>query len=205
MIRVSIIGTAGRGPEVLNRVDYTSMYESAKFHIDTLKHKHKDLPIHVISGGAAISDHLAISLFMKDQVEHLILHLPAEYKNGRFVETNSKYDTGKTANYYHDKFSKWMKANTLSAIQMAKDKGANIITHKGFKQRNMYVGATNVLIAYTFGTKSSICIREKNQPEYSNSKLAGLKDGGTAHTWDNSIANVKIHVNLFDLLGYRND
>lgn len=195
---ISIVGSAGRredGPAMSKRL-YTNCFKHLR---DELL---KDIPIQdrkLISGGAAWMDHLAVSLYLSDLAASLTLCLPATFcitgeetwGNKHQLpcyddtgEVDWRHNPGGTTNYYHKLFSKHMGSNTLEGIAAALAKGAEKRDHyqflggSPFHARNMDVGATDLLIAFTWG--------EGSVP----------KDGGTKHTWDHSNAERKIHVPL---------
>lgn len=184
MIKVSIIGTAGRGAtgKQLNKEIYNKMVLKSKqiiekqFLLDPKK-------IELVSGGAAWSDHIAISLYLEGYVKKATLYLPAEFDTvtEKYVFKNNQYDPGKISNYYHSLFSKKMGKNTLHEINLAIEKGITLNVGKGFKNRNTQVAKSEYMIAYTFG--------EGNEPA----------DGGTSDTWLKSISDNKVHVSLKEL------
>lgn len=180
---IGIIGTAGRRADGkhISKELYFKMYQRALELIS-------DVPLekrHLVSGGAAVSDHLAVSLFLADKAASLTLHLPAEFQNGQFVEKDDRYDPGRIANYYHHIFGLKMDPEdplvTLKGLEKAINKGAEYTISAGFKARNILVGQVERLIAFTFGKDSTPA------------------DGGTKHTWDRSKAETKIHIPLADL------
>jgi hypothetical protein len=122
----------------------------------------------LISGGAALSDHIAVRLFLDGDASKLVLNLPAEWTGHGFRETSSKFDTGRTSNWYHSVFSKAVGIDSLRDIQLAIEKGATVKTGAGgFKERNTDVAnESDSVLAFTFGNG------------------AQLKDGGTKDTWD---------------------
>jgi hypothetical protein len=63
MTTISIIGTAGRGEDGdrLNLDVYTKMYRKAKQLVDEIEPVVENQ--HLVSGGAAYADHLAVLLF----------------------------------------------------------------------------------------------------------------------------------------------
>ncbi len=177
---IGIIGTAGRRSDGkrISKELYLKMYKKA---LELLS----DIPVekrHLVSGAAAVSDHLAVSLYLADEAASLTLHLPAEFEDGQFVERDVQYDPGKTSNYYHHLFGLKMSPedplSTLKGVEKAIEKGAETSVSKGFKARNLLVGQVERLLAFTFG--------EGDIP----------KDGGTKHTWDRSKADTKIHIPL---------
>jgi hypothetical protein len=113
--------------------------------------------------------------------DSLTLYLPCYWQKATSCFQNNR--TGQIANYYHDLFSRKMGGNTLEGITRALVKGATLIINSGgFHTRNLQVGDTDVVLAYTFGER-------EDYP----------KDGGTSHCWDNSNASVKIHRRIQDL------
>lgn len=69
----------------------------------------------------------------------------------------------------------------------------------GFKRRNTYVAsASDYLLAFTFGTHSGLYT--PGQAGYAHHVQAGLKDGGTADTWDKAQSRIKEHKSLWTLL-----
>jgi hypothetical protein len=190
MIRIGVIGTAGRKDDAdrLNQSIYDQMYGTL---LHDLSHW-SGATITLVSGGAAWADHLAVRAFLDQLVPNLELHLPASFKSSKYFETTDKMSPGRIANWYHQRMSHKTNTNSLIQLQRALDKGAVTTVSAGFHQRNILVGNVDILIAFTFGTKSST--------GQSSAGEAGLKDGGTAHTWDHSDASLKIHHNLHELL-----
>lgn len=190
---VSIIGTAGRDfGDMLTPKLYAAMVRRANTII------RKDLgfsgPVDLVSGGAAMADHVAVSLFSLDESHlpgsdlRLTLHLPCEWvkvnNQYQFEDTGSadwRTNPGKLANYYHKKFCSRARLNSFAELQNAIEAGAETHIHKGFHARNHLVAASDVLIAFTWADGDS--------PD----------DGGTKHTWDKSTGK-KIHVSLQSLV-----
>lgn len=170
---LGIIGTAGRGSDgealKANPRLWRSMVAVSQIVTTILK------PDRVVSGGAALSDHLAVLLYLDGSVPNLTLHLPAEWTGHGFKETSSRYDTGRTSNWYHSLFSEQRGANSLIEIQAAIEKGADVKTGAGgFKERNTDIALdASTMLAFTFGYGPS------------------LKDGGTADTWGKFLARRK--------------
>ncbi len=190
MLHIGVIGTAGRKDDsaLMNKALYNQMYSIL---LSDLKN-FEGSKITLVSGGAAWSDHLAVRAFLDKQVEDLKLYLPAPFKNSEFEEFYSaKLTPGRIANYYHQ-MMEHRGIDSRKQIQISIDQGAKVYIRKNFWERNLDVAKVDVLIAFTFGTKSG--------SSQARAIEAGLKDGGTAHTWDHSIAPLKIHHNLYELL-----
>lgn len=186
MPRVAIIGTAGRKPytDKMSKSLYFQMVREAIwwFHenINPLEE------INLQSGGAAWSDHVAVSIYLMYKNGTLPLankitldlHLPAPYENGAFIAGDNWRSPGSTSNYYHRLFRKRCGGNPVAGIGLAASLGARLHIHHGFKVRNIPVGRADILLAYTWGSGTVPA------------------DGGTKHTWSNSNAPIKIHFPL---------
>jgi hypothetical protein len=198
--RLAVIGTAGRQDDAARMTValYDRMFESlvemiGRWKIDA-----------VVSGGAAWSDHLAVRAFLEGVVPNLVLFLPAEFDlaaNAFVPNPKVQFNPGQTLNNYHKAFSRQIGLDTLGEISTALRRNSVVAAvHPGFHRRNSEVASfSNYLVAYTFGNHPSMELKP-DHPAFVNSKAAGLKDGGTAHTfgecWN---AEIKAHVNLFEL------
>ena len=162
-MKVAIIGTAGRKEDVakISRPFYVAMKQAVTEILGSIPSAG---PI-LISGGAAVSDHIAVQLFNESPDYELHLHLPALFSEGMFQEGADRYDPGRTANYYHRLFSERCQIHSLTELGIALSTGAIGTVTPGFKERNIRVAEeAEMLIALTFGHKNV------------------LKDGGTADT-----------------------
>lgn len=200
MTTIAIIGTAGRGEDGdrLNLDVYTKMYRKAKELVDEIEPVFENQ--HLVSGGAAYADHLAV-LLAKNFGYPLTLHLPAEIRMDYYAEVaefliqkSSQFpNPASTANYYHKKFSEKIYSYSMTKLQTGKPRtsfhdlfvvlmaGARTTISDGFHARNLLVAQSDVIIAFTFG--------EGDVP----------KDGGTKHTWDHAQTDRKIHVPIGSL------
>lgn len=173
---IGIIGTAGRNEDgkKLSKRLYVNAVDATKKIITSLS---KDT-VSVVSGGAAFSDHIAVTLYLSGFASNLVLYLPAEFTN-KYVEKHSQFDPGSISNYYHKKFSKVVGKDSLLGLRRAIDAGAEVHVCKGFHARNLRIAScVDALIAFTFS--------RSNEP----------KDGGTLHTWKHCKAKTKIHIPL---------
>jgi hypothetical protein len=187
-VRIAIIGTAGRKEDAakITKELFQNMVNKAE-DIITKEWNFSWEQVDLLSGGAAVSDHVAVILYLKHVQDgtQLTLELPCDFDDGRFIDTG-RYDyisnPGRTSNYYHDKFSKIMQGSSLLQIQTALDIGASSTISQGFFDRNTKVAKKSThIIAFTFG----------------DGKVP--KDGGTKFTWDCAKNIVKKHVPLSDL------
>jgi len=168
-ITFAIIGTAGRGDDAkkLNKHYYDAMCVVAEELLSQFAANNYPVT-HVVSGGAAWADHVAVTLFLNKKVKNLRLYLPCEWDNGSFqdngVDDNYK-NPGRTLNKYHNAFNRRIHIHSLSQIQIAKGNGAELLPCRGgFFGRNAMVAKSDLLLAMTFGDKQKV------------------KDGGTANT-----------------------
>lgn len=189
---LAIIGTAGRGTDAakLSRPLYDAMYGrtlSAMGEWDD-----RDL----VSGGAAWADHLAVRAFLEGEARSLRLFLPARFEGRRFEGPPA--DAARTANRYHAEFSRILGIDTLSQIEEAVRRGAVASFHAGFKTRNLEVAAAaSRVLAFTFGAGREPAVSVEADEAFGSAFDAGLKDGGTAHTWAQAWrADEKLHVDL---------
>jgi hypothetical protein len=165
-IKIGLIGSAGRKDDAakLNLLKYQQMKAAVMATIAPYLSK----PITLVSGGAAVADHIAVQLFMDLPSTKLKLHLPAQFDMARqrYVEVPGKtFDPGTVANFYHRQFQRNCQQDSLVELQRALYRGASVVVTPGFKQRNTQIAMdADVMIALTFG------------------EGATLKDGGTADT-----------------------
>lgn len=180
MIKIAVIGTAGRDQK----------YPMGRHHWDwMLRDARSRIPegSHLISGGAAWTDHLAVVLFLEGHAKKLTLHLPAPLVNGVFIGPYKS--AGSVANYYHGRFSGVLGYSTIAQIVAAAERPDCDGTYEpdapGYQamfDRNRKVAANaEAMLAYTFGP---------------GPKPA---DGGTLYTWDLFDSRFKQHVSLLEI------
>src|SRR3990167_2442724 len=182
MVRISVIGTAGRKPDNLTKELFNKMIDRCREEIDSLGYEHEDITL--ISGGAAWADHLAVTLWLLDQdYNELILYIPCDWNGAeqKYADSGAsdwRVNPGKAANYYHRLFSGIIGSDSLQQITMAKESGCTLDTSAfGFFNRNSKVADTDVMIAFTW------------------SKTGQPNDGGTLDTWKKANPSCKkIHV-----------
>lgn len=160
MTTLAIIGTAFRRDDAskCNIELFNSMYLIAESLI--VQWNKVNNPItHLISGGACGADHLAVRLYLNNVVPNLRLYLPCEWENGKFKNVENCFDvsTSNVINHYHDKFKSYTNIDSLSEIESARLKGAELIAVEGgFKGRNKLVSQSEILLAMTFGYENYI-------------------------------------------------
>lgn len=196
--KIAVIGTAGRRDDAvrLNRALYDAAYADV---VDAVGRWGVS---DGVSGGAAFADHLVVRAYLEGVLSALTLYIPAYFKNGQYVPNPKvRFNPGDTCNVYHRKFSGSCGLDSLDEIARAIDKGAEVRVFEGFHRRNSEVAADcKFMIAYTFGTGDHQEFVPSDEG-FSKSDAAGLKDGGTAHTWGECWkAERKRHVNLNRLI-----
>lgn len=163
-MKIAIIGTAGRDktkPMTLALWDW--MVADA--------HERVRKGSHVVSGGAAWADHLAVALFLSGHAGEITLHLPAPFYRGQF--TGPSKSAASAANWYHKLFSEVIGRDSMADITTI-EKMDNVYGtfepeaagYGAMFARNAKVAQADGMLAYTFGTG--------NVPA----------DGGTKDTWD---------------------
>ena len=158
-MKVSIIGSAGRNGLINNMKKslYRNMIDTAYHYLCNIASSNNininDLII--CSGGAALSDHVAITLYLENKISNLELHLPCHFDTHslRFV---SKDNTANSANKYHSNFFDRLGINSMMEISASIHKGAKIFIYDGFFRRNNKVAKSEYLIAFTFDDSPKI-------------------------------------------------
>jgi hypothetical protein len=160
-ITFSIIGTAGRKDDAakLSKKHFEAMCVVAEGLLEQFKENNYPIT-HLVSGGAAWADHVAVRLFLDHKAPHLRLFLPAVWEGGSYHDTGAsdwKINPGGTANHYHRQFQINTNINSLTEIQIAQSEGAELIpVAKGFYARNALVAKSDFLLACTFGDKELV-------------------------------------------------
>lgn len=153
-ITLSIIGTAGRdAAKPLGKSHFEAMCLVASGLVVQLADSNYPIS-HLVSGGAAWADHVAVKLFLDKKAPNLRLYLPAVFEGGAYYDNGSakwQENPGRTANLYHKKFQVTTNINSLSEINIAKCEGATLIEMNGFHARNAMVAKSDFLLAMTFG------------------------------------------------------
>jgi hypothetical protein len=192
--RIAIIGTAGRGSSSAKMTSalFDAMVVKAKEYVETTCQFNWS-NIDLVSGGAAWSDHVAVTLFNqhKEQGTRLTLYLPCELnvklgKPAQFADNGSsdwRKNPGRSANGYHRQFSTVTGKNSIQELADAREKDGAILdtSEFGFHKRNQQVAKVDRMLAFTWNTG--------DVPE----------PGGTYHTWV-CCKSQKTHVGLSTLL-----
>jgi len=193
MIKISVIGSAGRNGLMcnINNHKYKKMIDIVYYYINQIMLKHnltKD-DIILYSGGAALSDHVAVSLFLENKISNLHLYFPCNFINSMFY--NNK--VSKQANRYHHLFSDQIGINSLDEINKAIDNGATYTISNGFFERNKLISNTDYLIALSFNGDNQIKVFDVfNDKDINGNSI--ILSGGTKFTWNHSKGSKKIHI-----------
>ena len=192
---MGICGTAGRRDDAhrLSKNHFEAMCECARLMLQQFKECDYEVDT-LISGGAAWTDSTAVKLFLNKEVPHLKLFLPCpflaearQYDPTPLTpkEAEEKRSTGEICNALHFKFSQKVGFNSLNEILLAIQQGADVVTCKGFYQRNGCVAQSDILLAMTFGDHE--WVKDGGHID----KSGKYKLGGTAHTVQAYLNRVK--------------
>lgn len=168
-MKVAIIGTAGRSLplEFQTKDTMEAMYQHCLSKLQTLPEKPT-----LISGGAAWADHLAVWLCLREGYS-LELFLPCyPSSNGRFQDLGFgdwRQNPGKTANFYHENFSRVLGIDSHSELSTAFASPLTTVTViPGFHARNRKIAEAPLMLAYGWNDG------REEEPQ----------NGGTKYTWD---------------------
>ncbi len=112
---------------------------------------------HLVSGGSAYADHVAVQLYLDGVVKHLSLYLPAAFQVGEEAVggvTSFEHNViGNRLNDLHDAFLRVTEIDPFEQLEQAVERGAKVTVNPGgFKARNTQVAeASDTLLAFTFG------------------------------------------------------
>jgi hypothetical protein len=171
-VTLGVIGTAGR-KERMTKEHFVFMVERTKKAIAAIKQATGAEAVRLVSGGAAWSDHVAVSLFMAGEVDAISLHLGAQLEGNAFTVKQAN-DAGDVMNKYHRQFSLAMTDGQDANWSLEDIQGLSYIYHqdprderiqftfqngeiKGLFDRNTLIAKdSDFLIAFTFGEKGPI-------------------------------------------------
>lgn len=157
-ISLAIIGTAFRKEDNnhCSKPMFDAMHLVAGRLLDTLEETNYKIT-HLVSGGNTGAEHIAVKLYLENKVPNLRLFLTSGWNDGNFKDTGIvdwKKNPGAALNIYHRKFQVTTGINSLSDIQVASFKGAELIeVSKGYYARNSLVAKSDCVLAMTFGNK----------------------------------------------------
>lgn len=152
-ITFAIVGTAGRHEDAkkLSKKHFEAMYVVALGLLEQFAENNYPVT-HLVSGGSAWADHVAVRLFLDKKAPNLRLYLPCEWEHGGFKSTGVPQNPADVLNVYHRKFKMVSNIHSLSDIQIAKNEGAELLPCRGgFYGRNAMVAKSDFLLAMTFG------------------------------------------------------
>ena len=178
MVKIAVIGSAGRQKVKLTFDQYNKMYNWLKKYLSLYK---KD-EIELISGGAAWSDHLSVRAYLDGFVGKLSLYLPCkwDFEKDQYMEKNNE---GIMSNLYHKNFYKETGIKSCEELTLCMLSGATIDdASNGYFERNRKVAKEcDKLIAFTMSSS-----------EYP-------AKGGTLYTWTCAANKERIHVSIGSL------
>lgn len=176
---IAVIGTAGRDrKQPMNHQHWDYM-------CNILGNELKPSD-HLVSGGAAWADHVAVWAYMEGLCDQLTLHLPAPFNGRQYL---GEYGTsGAAANYYHRLFSQTLGINSRHQLHQVLEQCHSTtqpvrLGYQAMADRNRLVAEQcDHLLAFTFGPGDVPA------------------DGGTLIAWNMAEPSVhKAHVSLLSL------
>lgn len=176
---LAIIGTAGRDKErPMTQHLWLAMIDDLRGRVENQDH--------LVSGGAAWADHLAVHAFLHGWVNQLTLYLPAPFERGVFLGPTKS--AASAANFYHERFSAAIGQNSRQQIALAIARGARIECEPSaagygamFARNKKVAELATACLAYTFGNGQDPA------------------DGGTLNTWKQIQGDDRVHVALATL------
>ena len=179
MIKLGIVGTAGRNPIDKKTLGISHMKWMAENVQCYVEHVICATPSNVIlvSGGSAWADHIAVQLYLTGEFAGLELYLPSKFdiKQKKYVNTHE----GRTLNALHLECKNKTGMDIFEELTRAVSKKATKVTiQRGFLPRNTLIAKNcDHLIAFTFSP---------NAPS----------DGGTFDTWKKTKHDNKTNFDL---------
>lgn len=185
---IGIIGTAGR--KSASRFMTKEYWDAMKSTCEKLL---CDFQVEkAVSGGAAFSDHLAVTSYLSGHASNLLLHFPAPFSliDRRYVSGHY----GNITNELHEKFSTSVGINSLEEIAQALEHGADYTVNPGgFLHRNTDIVKTSKgLIAFTSGMFDAISDYGVDHSVPDNV----ISDNGTRDTWSKAKGHYRIRVSI---------
>lgn len=160
-ITFSIIGTSGGKRDIskLSLFKFKAMCLVAEELL--LQFEKNNYPIsHVITGGNAWADHVAVKLFLEKKVPHLRLFVPVQWHSGEYMITQAAgayKNAGEILNYHHRRFSKIVGFSSLYDINSAIREGAELIyVSRGFHACSALIAKSDFLLTMTYGEENMV-------------------------------------------------
>jgi hypothetical protein len=167
--------------------------------------------LQIKSGGAALSDHVAVKLFLEGKISKLHLHLPcgisvvADSGSVFFSSSSSASSQGSktasSANQHHRNFYTHLEAglfqhqrDSFHELYTALTNGTTYDISDGFFSRNSLVASCDYMIAFTFPTSSTADQASIRVVQAGEENAQGILQGGTRDTWLKAKKSVRIHI-----------
>lgn len=206
-----LVGTSGGSGErqLLSPLHFEAMVNVSRALMAYIQEKrYAEIPgkaagLILTSNGGVWTDHIAVDLYnAAPSSAPLTLRLPAEFKDGRFVDAGQN-SPGAIANHFHRLFSHecWKDSSrSLNAITRAIDNGATVITAGRPETQKMVTAAdAAAMVAFTFGTSPKPYFGLK--PDAGKAADVGVKPGPAAESWRNcNTEAAKFHIPLQTIL-----
>ncbi len=179
-VRVAVIGSAGRNRLIrrVNAKDYKEMCAELVSVLGFLRKESGKEAVSLVSGGSALSDHVAVSLFLVGTCKKLELFLPADFsvENNLFDASRS----GKSLHNHHMRFSDACGVESLRELSNAmRCEGlCSVKSFSGFAARNKALAASSPEYAVVFGfdRADKVLVCPEDECEWAPT-------GGSRQTW----------------------
>jgi hypothetical protein len=166
-MRVTIGGTAGRdewAPHLTAQLFHQSMVRPAVLFLDRLKTPGES--VHLLSGGCAWADHVAVELFNQGKAGKLNLYVTAPWLADRGMFDPSTVE-GRSMNAGHRAFSLRTGRSSLAEVATAIQRGAAVVVCPRVYDRNIEMSKTDALFMVSWSAF-------EDRPDH----------GGTLITWN---------------------
>lgn len=133
----------------------------------------------LVSGGSSWADFIAVILRNELPNSSLMLYLPSNFSNGKFIQTEKDKGASFILNDLHEKFKETTGMDSLNIMENVLNKDrVNCKIYPGFLNRNNYIAQNcDHLIALSHGIK---------EPDSS----------GTLYTWNKASNKSRIHIHI---------
>ncbi len=129
--------------KLVSKEKYLKAVDKVEKMIDSLNINKKLITL--VSGGAALSDHVAVTLYLRGGYGGIELYFPCQwdYKKKKYIDNGKhawKANPGKTMNYYHGEFNSYTHQKSLLEL--------NQIVKLALKQDNVIIKVSGKMREY---------------------------------------------------------
>lgn len=159
VVSLAIIGTAGRDQATMSKATKQSIEAMVAAAAKYLKEEElEDKNVEIVSGGAAVADHVAVLLYLRGYVKRLRLCLPSLWDSAKrqYKESGLLTVAGRRSNQLHLQFQRVSGISSLDQLHsVVTDKihrnNVKIEFYEGFQERNRAIAEyADHLLAFGF-------------------------------------------------------